>query len=125
MVLIMCLSKLKWFLPSWSKARWICIFSLGLYCFDTGSDIFVAEDLFDKCHVKYASSVLTFVFLPGIIYGCFEFFRDSSRELRDVLICFVFYPLFYIPISIWKLFQAVRKSGDKYTSAYEEDDAKL
>ena len=112
----------------WSKARWICIFSLGLYCFDTGSDIFVAKDLFDKCHVKYASSVLTFVFLPGIIYGCYKYFKKDSafREWRHVLYYFVLHPLFYIPISIWKLFEAVKECDQNdHDSVTEEDDAKM
>ena len=76
----------------------------------------------------YASSVLTFVFLPGIIYGCYKYFRKDSedRKWKHILYYFVLHPLFYIPVSLWKLFKAVLECNeDKDESVPEEDDAKM
>ena len=111
--------------------RLICIFSLVLFCVDTGSDIFVAADLHEKCHYRYFASVILLVILPGIIYGWFEYFRidKGNREWKDVLKYLVLCPIFFIPKSFWDLLSAVYYNGDtEFGHASDpsdaEDDAK-
>ena len=110
------------------KARAICIFSLILYCLDNGSDFFVSVDLFLKCHERYGASVLFFIVLPGIIYGFFKYFKrdPDDRRWRHILQCFIGHPIFFIPISLWKLVKAVLETDmdDDGDSSREEDDAK-
>ena len=116
-------------LPSISLS---CLFSLILYCVDTGSDIFVATDLYGKCHYRYFASVLSLVILPGVIYGWFKYFKKykEDREWKHVLLYLVLYPICFIPMSFWKLVLAVvnnglkYSSGEEYASSGEEDDAK-
>ena len=109
------------------RARAICIFSLILYCLDNGSDFFVSVDLFRKCHVRYGASVLFFIVLPGIIYGCFKYFKRSKNDRRwkDFFRCFIGYPIVFIPMSLWKLVKAVLKTHTyNQDSSDEEDEAK-
>ena len=111
------------------KARAICIFSLILYCLDNGSDFFVSVDLLLKCHERYGASVLFFIVLPGIIYGCFKYFKKDSdyRRWKDFFRCFIGYPIGFIPMSLWKLVKAAWGVGWHDTdevSDPEEDDAK-
>ena len=64
----------------WSKARLLCLFSLVLYCFDSGSDTFVSVSLFLRCHYYYGATVISLVFLPGVVYGGFEYFKLPERN---------------------------------------------
>ena len=108
----------------WSKARLLCIFSLVLYCFDSGSDIFVSVSLFLNCHTRYGAAVISLVFLPGIVYGGFEYFRLETRDWRDVFYFSVLYLICFLPLCLWKLFKAVVESEGTYSSSTEEDEAK-
>ena len=113
-----------------SKTRLLCIFSLMLYCFDTGSDVFVSIDLFIRCHWRYATSVLTTILLPGLCHGLKKhFIHDGSVCERDFLYYLFIYPIKFIPITFWKLVQAVIASqegyeGKRQTSSLEENRAK-
>ena len=121
----------------WSIQRYVCIFSLILYCFDNGSDIFVGVDLINRCHFYFGSCVLSLMFCPGVTYGFFEYFR-WDKEYRDwklIVKCFVIFPIFFIPMTLFKLVQAVIKSEDgrkdvvtnknlKNRPSHEEDQAK-
>ena len=107
-----------------SKTRLLCIFSLMLYCFDTGSDVFVSIDLFIRCHWRYATSVLTTILLPGLCHGLKKHFKYGGFDC-DLLYYLFIYPLKFIPMTFWKLVQAVIKSPEnRYTSTLEEDKAK-
>ena len=110
------------------KARVICIFSLILYCLDNGSDFFVSVDLFLKCHVRYGASVLFFIVLPGIIFGCFKYFKrhPDGRRWKDFFRCFIGHPIVFIPMSLLKLVAAVWKTHtfDDGDSSGAEDEAK-
>ena len=107
------------------KTKAICIFSLLLYCVDTGSDFFVSVDLFWKCHERYGACVLFFIVLPGIIYGCFRYFYDGVGGWKNILRCFIGYPIVFIPMSLWKLVKAVLKTHTyNRDSSDEEDEAK-
>ena len=109
----------------WSKARLLCIFSLVLYCFDSGSDIFVSVSLFLNCHTRYGAAVISLVFLPGIVYGGFEYFRLEERDWRDVFYFSVLYPICFLPLCLWKLFKAIVDSEDQsYSSTEAENEAK-
>ena len=108
----------------WSKARLLCIFSLVLYCFDSGSDIFVSVSLFLSCHTRFGACVISLVFLPGIVYGGFEYFKLSERDWRDVFYFFVLYPICFQPLCLWKLFKAVVDSEDNYSSTEAENEAR-
>ena len=109
------------------RARAICIFSLILYCLDNGSDFFVSVDLFQKCHVRYGASVLFFIVLPGIIYGCFKYFKYDSNSWKDFFRYFIAYPIIFIPMSLLKLAIAawdVNWDDNDSISNSTEDDAK-
>ena len=109
---------------AWSMRRGLAIFTLVLYCFDTGSDTFVGVDLiFFKCHVRYGLTVLALVLLPGFLYGWMKFSRERSTKqfLRALL-----FPLWYHPYSIKKLVLAIKNStklGDE--SSKQENEAKM
>ena len=113
-----------------SKPRLICIFSLCLYCFDTGSDYFVGIDLFIRCHWRYGTSVLLSTLLPGLCNGMYKHFKYGGSVCEKDFLRYLFiYPLQFIPMTLWKLFQAAIKSqdgfdGDKTVSSEEEDKAK-
>ena len=106
-----------------TKARAISIFSLLLYCVDNGSDFFVSVDLFRKCHERYGASVLFFIVLPGIIYGFFKYFKydPEERKWKDFFRCLIGYPIAFIPMSLWKLVQAVWSVGRSVSSGAEDE----
>ena len=110
------------------RARAICIFSLILYCLDNGSDFFVSVDLFRKCHERYGACVLFFIVLPGIIYGFFKYFKrdPDHRPWKHFLRCFIGYPIFFIPLCLFKLGRAVVNTAmdDDGISSGDEDRAK-
>ena len=72
---------------------------------------------------------MSLVFLPGFIYGGFEYFKPGGEHWKgtpkDKLICFVLLPIFFFPFSIWKLYLAVRNSPlyEDNESTPEEDEA--
>ena len=106
----------------WSKARLLCIFSLVLYCFDSGSDTFVSVRLFLRCHFYYGACVISLVFLPGVVYGGFEYFKLSERNWRDVFRFFVLYPICFQPLCLWKLYKAVVESENEDDVSTEAED---
>ena len=108
----------------WSVRRGLAIFSLILYCFDTGSDAFVSIDLiFFKCHVRYGLTVFAFILLPGFFFGWWRYSEDPS--CKYLLRAFVF-PIWYLPYSIKKLIRAVMNSTQiGETSSGDEGEAKL
>ena len=107
----------------WSKARLLCIFSLVLYCFDSGSDTIVGVDLFRSCHYYYGAAIISLIFLPGVIYGGFEYFKpESERNWRDVFRFFVLYPICFQPLCLWKLYKAVVESEDEDDVSTEAED---
>ena len=106
----------------WSKARLLCLFSLVLYCFDSGSDISFSTRLFLSCHYYYGATVISLVFLPGVVYGGFEYFRLSERNWRDVFRFFVLYPICFQPLCLWKLYKAVVESEDEHDQSSEAED---
>ena len=93
-----------------------------LYCFDSGSDIFVSVSLFLNCHTRYAAAVISLVFLPGIVYGAFEYFRLETRDWRDVFYFFVLYPICFQPLCLWKLYKAVVESENEDDVSTEAED---
>ena len=105
----------------WSIRRGLAIFALILYCFDSGSDVFVSVDLiFLKCHVRYGLTVFAFILLPGFMYGWWKY-RRSEFNFFQALTC----PLWYCPYSVKKLFDAIKNSTPSGgPSSYEEDEAK-
>ena len=107
----------------WSIRRGLAIFSLILYCFDTGSDAFVSIDLiFFKCHVRYGLTVFAFILLPGFFFGWYRYSLDPSS--KHLFRAFVF-PIWYLPFSIKKLTRAIMKSTKSdEESSYDENLAK-
>ena len=104
----------------WSVRRGLAILSLVLYCFDQGSDVFVGIDLIIKCHIRYGISVFCFVLLPGLAYGGFEY-SSGMIGFRELLI----FPVYFIPYSVKKLFDAIVHSTSGQGSTSEEDKAKV
>jgi hypothetical protein len=92
---------------------------------DTGSDIVVSYNLFVTCHYFYGTSVLSIVFLPGLVYGWFRY-SQGKLNLWQALI----FPVWFMPYSLWKLGKGILKhtsydaDGDKITTG-ELDAAKL
>ena len=77
------------------------------------------------------------MFCPGVAYGLFEYFRvdKENRDWKLIVKCFVIFPIFFIPMTLFKLVQAVIKSEDgrkdvvtnknlKNRPSHEEDQAK-
>ena len=54
--------------PYW-LVKSLAIFTLVLFTLDTSSDGYVGYDLYNRCHYKYAASVLSFVAVPGFFFG--------------------------------------------------------
>ena len=106
----------------WSKARLLCLFSLVLYCFDSGSDTFVSVSLFLRCHYYYGATVISLVFLPGVVYGGFEYFKLSERSWRDFFGFFFLYPIYFQPFCLWRLYKAVVESEDEVDESSEAED---
>ena len=90
---------------------WVAIYSLFMFCFDTGSDSSVVVGLYNKCHTYYAINVLTVVILPGVIYGWY--IRSTERRNKEKIPTWTvpFAPLWFIPYSIYKLFLAILESS--------------
>ena len=103
--------------------RLMAIYSLIMYFVDTGSDIFVSIDLFLRCHYFFASSVLSFVFLPGLIYGLYNKYVTDIGEAygNTTAVLSVFW---FIPYTVLKLFKAVLADKSPLEST-EHDRAKL
>ena len=90
---------------------WVAIYSLFMFCFDTGSDSFVVVGLYYKCHIYYAINVLAVVMLPGVIYGWY--IRSTKRRNKEKIPTWMvpFAPLWFTPYSIYKLILAIWKSS--------------
>ena len=54
--------------PYW-LVKSLAIFALVLFTVDTSSDGYVGYDLYNRCHYRYAASVLSFVAVPGFFMG--------------------------------------------------------
>ena len=68
---------------------------------------------------------MSLVFLPGLVYGFFEYFKLSNRDWSDVYFFLVLYPIKFQPLCLWKLFKAVKESEQfDVRSSYAEDKAK-
>ena len=94
----------------------LAIYSLILYCLDTGSDLIVSYDLFNKCHYFYASSVLSLVLLPGLVYGWYKkYVGGKDYSIWKVMLA----PLWFLPFTLRKLFLTLW-----YGTAWDQD-AKL
>ena len=105
----------------WSKARLLCLFSLVLYCFDSGSDTFVSVSLFLRCHYYYGATVICLVFLPGVVY-VYLYFKLSERSWRDFFGFFFLYPIYFQPFCLWRLYKAVVESEDEVDESSEAED---
>ena len=95
----------------------LCIMTL-----DTGSDIFVSYSLFLSCHYFYGTSVLSIVFLPGLVYGWYQYSQG-----KFILCQALIFPLWFMPYSLWKLGKAIF-SHSRWTggpTSAEVNDAKL
>ena len=55
----------------WWLVKGLAIFTLVLFTVDTTSDGIVGHDLYNRCHYKYAASVLSFVAVPGLLIGAY------------------------------------------------------
>jgi len=73
-----------------------------MYCIDTGSDIVVSYRLFLSCHYFYGASVLSIVFLPGLVYGWYQYSQDEFSFKKALI-----FPIWFMPYSLWKLFVAI------------------
>ena len=93
----------------WSKAKLLAIFSLVLYCFDSGSDIVVGVNLILSCHEKYGYSVLSLVFLPGLAFGFWRFSMDPDcyHFLRALI-----FPIWMLPYTLKRLIRAIMEKDD-------------
>ena len=73
---------------------------------DVGSDFWVGIDLLLRCHVYYGVTVLTWILVPGFIYGWVIFFQgDVECSGKSVLkaLCF---PVLMIHYTLKKLLKA-------------------
>ena len=104
-----------------SLRQWLAIYSFLMYCVDTGSDIFVSYGLFLSCHYFYGTSVLSIVFLPGLVYGWYQYSQDELKLWQALI-----FPIGFMPYSLWKLGNGILHHTQEggYTSV-ELDDAKL
>ena len=90
----------------WSKARLLALFSVVLYTFDTTSDTVVGVDLIKKCHQRYGWSVFSFVLLPGVIFGWYDYSVEEFRGKIHILKALTA-PLWFLPYAFLKLCKAV------------------
>ena len=105
----------------WSLRQWLAIYSLLMYCVDTGSDIFVSVNLFLSCHYFYGTSVLSIVFLPGLVYGWYQY-SQGDISFKKALI----FPIWFMPYSLRKLWKGIfDHSFDNGKTSNELDGAKL
>ena len=69
--------------PYWWKLAF-AIFGLCLFMGDTGSDLYIGYDLWNRCHHFYATALLTFMIMPGFIMGFYFFvFEFVFKEHKD------------------------------------------
>ena len=67
------------------KRRLVAIWTFILLLFDTGSDIYVAVDLFLRCHFRYGASVVTATLLPGFVFGWIRYPISGLGERGYIL----------------------------------------
>ena len=106
-------------LKKWFTRRNLAILSLILYCFDTGSDLWVSIDLiFLKCHVRYGLTVFAFVLLPGVFLGCYRFSQDKKwKHLYRALV----FPIWHLPYTIKSFFLAINNSTSTNEDPSEDE----
>ena len=119
-------------MPLFSKKRLLNIYSFVMYLFDTGSDVLVSIGLINSCHFFFGASTLFLVFLPGLVFGWYhKLVRTSDSYTRSVggsdstwraLLA----PLWFVPYTIRKLFNAILNTSNEGKGSYlAEHDAKL
>ena len=87
-------------------------FRVALFTLDTGTDLYVAVDLINRCHYRYASAVLCFFWLPGLFIGAFSasiFVKEKCpHELGccAFLLGTIFGPLVFLPTGLYYLVKA-------------------
>ena len=100
------------------------IYSLIIYCVDTGSDVSVGLDLVWRCHILYASSVFAFVLMPSFVYGGYVAFLERRNKEKIPILKAFLAPLWYIPYSLYKLYLAILKCHESAPSEYDTTDDK-
>ena len=98
------------------KRRLVAIWTFILLLFDTGSDVYVAVDLFLRCHFRYGTSVVTSTLLPGFVFGWIRYFTGSEKGFISFMKA-LFCPLWFVPCSIWKCFLAAFSTYDESSEA--------
>ena len=86
--------------------RALAIFGLLTYCFDVGSDIWVAIDLFQRCHYWYAVTTMLLICMPGFITGWSLFL--NGQDLKRFFVA-LFGPILMIPVTLYYQFENVIK----------------
>ena len=101
--------------PLWLK-RALAAYAAALFAFDTGSDTYVGVDLYERCHYKYAASVLSFAGLPGLLSGgaaMVAFFGMCCCDIGNCGLVLAFIlgtlvgPFLFIPVTFGFLVYAV------------------
>ena len=109
----------------------LAYFGIVLFLCDTGSDFYVGIDLIKRCHYRYATSVLSFFWLPGLLSGgvLAVFFDEKilGKKYDINLNCcgetgtdvFIFFlgtmsgPLVFIPGGLYLLIKAASNMDDE------------
>ena len=89
-----------------------------MYCVDTGTDVSVGIDLYQKCHILYSLNVFVFVLMPSVVYGWYWAFKERKNKGKVRKWKALFAPFWYIPYSIFKLSLAIWKCNDDAPSEY-------
>ena len=106
----------------WLKQA-LAIFAILLFTADTTSDTYVGIDLYsNRCHYRYAGSVLSFVAVPGFLSGWlmlekvilrdlgFEFHGCEKIGIR--ILGTLIGPIIFIPCVLYQLVKVVRNIDD-------------
>jgi len=119
--------------PYW-LVKALSIFTIVLFTVDTGTDGYVGYDLYNRCHYKYAASVLSFVAVPGFFTGAilslmlvsghfddddesfiekYGVWRGLSASIPIVLLGSIFGAILFIPGTfIYLVYSAIKTSDD-------------
>ena len=106
-------------MPKWFK-KTVSLLTIFLYSGDVGSDFWVAIDLVKRCYYKLAAAAFSWLLIPGFIQGWGEFFYSHNGECSvKNFFKALFYPVYFIPYTLWKLIQAAIAL---FKDSYDEDD---
>ena len=115
--------------PYW-LVKSLAIFTLVLFTVDTSSDGYVGYDLYNRCHYRYAASVLTFVAIPGVFLGVicakiiidpkddesfiekYGFWRGLLASISIVFLSAIIGAIIFIPATFIYLFHTIIKTND-------------